>query len=118
MLRLGCILLLLLVPPAVGDDVISPKPSSSTTTCTAGENVVSLFCREGVCMPRLFILGAAKSSTTSLWSLMRWQFGNMCSPVALEGDPKWFRKEGTFFNVNEHFDSTTDTMIKQDGLLR
>lgn len=59
--------------------------------CLSSDSVVSRFCRDGVCMPRLFILGAAKSSTTSLWSLMRWKFDNMCSPVALDGDPKWFR---------------------------
>ena len=65
--------------------------SPADKACDAGNSVVPLFCRDGVCLPRLFILGAAKSSTTSLWSLMRWQFGNVCSPVALEGDPKWFR---------------------------
>ena len=79
--------------------------------------VTDLFCREGKCLPRLFILGAAKSSTTSLWSVIRWQFGGICSPVALDGDPKWYRKEGTFFNLDEHFDEN-HLLSNPEGLQR
>ena len=92
--------------------------------CHADENaevackqaVSTAFCRDGMCLPRIFILGAAKSSTTSLWSLMRWQMGNICSPVALDGDPKWFRKEGTFFNVDEYFDD--EALVNTDNFQR
>lgn len=54
-------------------------------------------------LPQAFILGAAKSSTTTLWGNVRMVATNLCFPEALEGDPKWYRKEGTFFSVDGHF---------------
>lgn len=61
------------------------------------------FCDGGYCWPRIFIIGAAKSSTTSLWAVLRTRGVSMCVPSVINGDPKWYRKEGTFYNINENF---------------
>lgn len=91
MINSAAVICVCLVTATLGVTAETVAETDTGTACNAGNSMVPLFCREGVCLPRLFILGAAKSSTTSLWSLMRWQFGSVCSPVALEGDPKWFR---------------------------
>ena len=70
------------------------KPHLDSIECIEDENsAVNIFCSDGSfnCLPRLFILGAAKSSTTSLWALMRRGFPDICSPIALQGDPLYYR---------------------------
>eukprot|EP01041_Mallomonas_annulata_P011327 gene11327-23706_t len=61
------------------------------------------FCQEEYCWPRMFILGAAKSGTTSLWALLRAKARGLCAATTVGGDPKWYRKEGTFFNIDSYF---------------
>jgi len=66
-------------------------------------NFTAEFCGEQYCHPRLFLLGAAKCSTTSFWSALRRYGKGLCSPVVISGDPKWYRKEGTFFSSDNYF---------------
>lgn len=64
----------------------------------------SNFCPDDYCWPRIYLIGAAKSGTTSLWSVLRSKASRgLCVPEAIDGDPKWYRKEGTFFSVDSHF---------------
>jgi len=59
------------------------------------------FCPSEYCWPRIYLIGAAKSGTTSLWASLRSRTRGLCTPQALDGDPKWYRKEGEYEAYSE-----------------
>ena len=56
-------------------------------------------------LPKAFIIGAPRSSSTSLWGVIRNFSRGTCTPNKLPHEPNWARKEQRFFRNDNYFES-------------